>query len=102
MWRLLVALILLYIAFDFADLMMPGAMNFDPDQSVDVASAQNVRGEVPLSVLPAVPRVGVALVVDAKTPVRRLVAAVIPLGTRHLGGPRAFPSESRSSSPEDH
>jgi hypothetical protein len=102
MWRFLVGAVLLYIMFDFADLMMPGAVNFDPDQSVDGVYGQNLRADGTLTPLPHIPRLRVALNVEQASGGVRPVRALARLSTRRLRPPRAFLSESRPSSSDDH
>jgi hypothetical protein len=102
MWRLLVTAVLLYITFDFADLMMPGVMNFEPDQSADAMYAPNVRGDAPLAIVPAIPPRGIALVLDEGSSLGRPVRPVARHSVRRIAGRRTFVSESRPASLEDH
>jgi len=44
MWRLVLAPLLLWVALDLANPLLPGALSFSVDESVDAASAERVRG----------------------------------------------------------
>jgi hypothetical protein len=48
MLRALTLVLLLYITLDFADPNLPGALNFDLDQSVDGVHSQ-LRGQSPIA-----------------------------------------------------
>jgi len=57
MCRRLVFMLLVYITLDFSDPNLPGALNFDLNQSVDAVHTQ-LRGQLPVaktSILPASP-----------------------------------------------
>jgi hypothetical protein len=46
MWRAFTFVVMVYLTLDFADPNLPGALNFDPDQSVDAVST-HVRSQFP-------------------------------------------------------
>jgi len=48
MWRAITLVLLIYISLDFADPNLPGALNFDLDQSVDGIHTQ-LRGQSPIA-----------------------------------------------------
>jgi hypothetical protein len=48
MWRTLTLILLTYVTLDFADPNLPGALNFDLDQSVDGVHTQ-LRGHSPIA-----------------------------------------------------
>jgi hypothetical protein len=57
MWRAFAVMLLVYVALDFCDPNLPGALNFDLDQSIDAVHTQ-VRGQLPVckpSILSASP-----------------------------------------------
>lgn len=57
MRRWFVCVLLVYVSLDFSDPNLPGALNFDLDQSVDAVHTQ-LRGQLPVaksSILPASP-----------------------------------------------
>jgi len=57
MRRWFVCALLVYVSLDFSDPNLPGALNFDLDQSVDAVHTQ-LRGQLPVaktSILPASP-----------------------------------------------
>jgi hypothetical protein len=102
MWRLLVSAILLYVTLDFADPMIPGALNFDADQSVDGVYAKDVREHAPSVAVSARPDVGVVADGDRRPVSARAVTPSVHHSVARITGPRTLVSESRSSSPDDH
>ena len=48
MWRALIVIVLTYVTLDFADPNLPGALNFDLDQSIDGVHTQ-LRGQSPVA-----------------------------------------------------
>lgn len=54
MWRAVTCLLLLYVTLDFADPNIPGALDFDIDQSVDGVHTQ-LRGQSPIAKAGVVP-----------------------------------------------
>lgn len=105
MWRVVVFALLVYISLDFSDPNLPGALNFDLDQSVDAVHTQ-LRGQLPvakISILPVSP-----LVKKVSLPVAVDPVAIRPviLATRMPPSdvrPRALLSNARRpSSTEPH
>jgi hypothetical protein len=47
MWRLFVSGVLLWVTLDLATPQMPGALKFNPDESVDVVDAKGSRPILP-------------------------------------------------------
>jgi hypothetical protein len=54
--RLLAVLIVLYIALDFTNPHMPGAVTFDPAKSIEGVHAERNRGSQPVMITIAAPR----------------------------------------------
>ena len=54
MWRAVTLALLLYLTLDFSDPNLPGALNFDLDQSIDGVHAQ-LRGQSPIAKQATVP-----------------------------------------------
>ncbi len=100
--RLFVALILVYVTFDFADVLMPGVVTFDGDDVLATApspehrplsSSTGAPPTSPLGVATVVPERLSRVIVRPQAPVRSLVR------TRH----QTYQPPGRSSrSSEDH
>ncbi|HEY7519901.1 MAG TPA: hypothetical protein VIE36_16560 [Methylomirabilota bacterium] len=103
MWRAITVILLTYVTLDFADPNLPGALNFDIDQSIDGVHTQ-LRGQSPIAKAVSVPSpLFVRAATERKTPiVPRLVTVsvrVAPVDAR----PRALLSRVLASdSPEAH
>jgi hypothetical protein len=103
MWRALTCVLLLYVTLDFADPNIPGALDFEIDQSVDGVHTQ-LRGQSPIakaSVVPApVFQQDMAPLKAHVVPQRpRVIARTMPVDVR----PRALLSRLLiSDSPEAH
>ena len=103
MWRALTCVLLLYVTLDFADPNIPGALDFDIDQSVDGVHTQ-LRGQSPIAKAGVVPapvfqqdRAPVKTHVAPQRP--RVIARATPVDVR----PRALLSRLLiSDSPEAH
>ena len=104
MCRRLVFVLLVYVSLDFSDPNLPGALNFDLDQSVDAVHTQ-LRGQLPIAKTSLVP---VSPIVDG---VRSLApfeattrpAVVTSRTPRSYVRPRALLSNARPpSSTEPH
>ena len=99
MWRAFAVALVTYIALDFSDPNLPGALNFDLDQSVDAVHTQ-LRGQLPVGKTSIVP---VSPSADDLRLLVRLDAAPIRLGgsmprTPTFVRPRALLSEARPAS----
>jgi hypothetical protein len=103
MRRLLVLALLVYLALDFGDPSMPGALNFDPDQSVEAVSTQPREG-APVSIIAALSSpvlvTTTTQVLRQDTPKNRVAPADRRKLTR-LQRPRALLSQTPTS-PEAH
>jgi hypothetical protein len=104
MCRRLAFVLLLYISLDFSDPNLPGALNFDLDQSVDAVHTQ-LRGQLPVaktSLLPASPIVdGVRLLAAFEVTARPVI--VTTRTPRSYVRPRVLLSNARPpSSTEPH
>jgi len=106
MCRRLVFLLLLYISLDFSDPNLPGALNFDLNQSVDAVHTQ-LRGQLPvakISILPASP--GLDVMPMAATPLETTTIRPVVVALRTPASsarPRALLSHARQpSSTEPH
>lgn len=99
----LVLLLLVYVAVDFANPLMPGAVSFNPDDSVEGVRASQARvGDAPVMAVP--PRGPDRLQTPASgRPIAR-VEPVIPPPRERLGhrlrAPAPPPASAQSS--EDH
>ena len=99
----LVLLLLVYVAVDFANPLMPGAVSFNPDDSVEAVRASQARvGDAP--VVAVSPRVADRLQTPASgRPIARVEPVILPprerLGHR-LRAPAPPPASAQSS--EDH
>jgi hypothetical protein len=105
MWRRLVFLLLVCISLDFSDPNLPGALNFDLDQSVDAVHTQ-LRGQLPVaktSIQPVVPSADdVRLLALAEPAAVRPVTPSIRRAPSYVR-PRALLADSRPrSSAEPH
>ncbi|HBH01064.1 MAG TPA: hypothetical protein DDZ42_03920 [Candidatus Rokubacteria bacterium] len=76
--RLAILFVLLYVAFDFANPLMPGAVSFDPDDSVEaVRASQAGAGDAAVVAVP--PRAPERLQAPAGArPLARVASAVRP------------------------
>ena len=96
MWRAFAIALLMYITLDFSDPNLPGALNFDLDQSVDAVHTQ-LRGHLPVDktsidrVSPSPDVVQLSARPEA-APVRSLA---VTLRTPTYVRPRALLSEAR-------
>jgi len=103
MLRALNLVLLLYITLDFADPNLPGALNFDLDQSVDGVHSQ-LRGQSPIAKAATVPApifVQEVALSKARVAPRRLGVTVRTPGVNVR--PRALLSRVvASDSPEAH
>ncbi len=101
--RCLALILLAYVALDFANPLMPGAVTFDPDDSVEAVRA----GHVPApDAVPSVSEPLVPAVVRAPTPRCAIARAARAARTprerlAHLRRAPA-PSSIPARSPEDH
>jgi hypothetical protein len=102
LWRVFVSAILVYLTLDFADPMMPGALNFDADQSVEVVYVKDVQVPAPDVAVSLLPHLDYTTMTEKLALAGRVVKPVTRVETVRIRGPRALVSESASSSPEDH
>jgi len=74
MWRAVAVAVLVHLTLDFADPNLPGALNFDADQSVDAVST-HVHGHIPAPKPPMAPELLASHVV---TPLRAFASIPRP------------------------
>lgn len=102
MCRRFAFVLLLYISLDFSDPNLPGALNFDLDQSVDAVHTQ-LRGQLPIaktSLLPVSPIVdGVRLSAAFEATPRPVIVAT--RSPRSYVRPRVLFSNARLPSPTE-
>jgi len=97
-------MLLVYITLDFSDPNLPGALNFDLNQSVDAVHTQ-LRGQLPVaktSILPASP--GPDVLPMAATPLEATTIRPIIVAPRtpvSYVRPRALLSHARQPSSTD-
>jgi hypothetical protein len=107
-WRWAMLFLVCYLAADFANPLMPGAVNFDANESVDGVRVERGRSEAPALVAIVPPSPSGVTVAVALEP-REAYTARLPRGPRahSIAVARSAParrpaSAARSDSPEDH
>jgi len=103
MWRGLAFVLLVYVTLDFSGPNLPGALNFDLDQSVDAVHTQ-LRGQLPgVSVLAVSPLAETVALPVAVAPIAIRPGIVAPRTPPADVRPRALLSSARGpSSTEPH
>src|SRR5262245_62274725 len=102
MWRFSILALLLHLSLDFANPNMPGALCFDPDQSVDAIRTE-ARADAPATVLAVrSPQPPAAAIAPPPPEVPRSAAASIASRVTWSLRPRALLSVPASASPEAH
>lgn len=104
MWRRFAFVLLVYITLDFSDPNLPGALNFDLEQSVDAVHTQP-RGQLPVAKISIHPASTIADDVRLLAPVETAAvrSVIVAIRTPSDVRPRARLLDARPpSSPEPH